>query len=247
MDNVVNKVYSTTDYKKFSFLESNRDLRLQHVQELKDSIQAHPLNKPIDVNEKLQIIDGQHRYMAWWELNMPVIYIIHEGWGADQVPILNSHQKNWNPSDFVHMYCDLGNENYKQYLEFQERYAFNHGANLLLLHGNGSSGKKKHEITRLFAEGKFEVKKWNWANIIAKQIIELKPFYAGYKRYGFVSAYLQLATDKNFDHAILMDKVQAQQRKMVDCTTVSEFYEMLREIYNFRARNGSRIITKIEV
>lgn len=238
MDSIVNKVYSTTDYKKFSFLESNRDLRLNHVQELKESIIQTPLDKPIDVNEKLEIIDGQHRYMAWWELNMPILYIIHPGWGAKEVPILNSNQKNWNVSDFVNMYTDLGNDHYAKYKEFSERYGFTHMANSILLTGSQHSGKS----TRNFNDGKFEVKKWTWGNIMAKQIIELKAYYPGYKRAAFVAAYVQLSMDKNFDHAVLMDKLTFQSRKLVDCTTTSEYYELIREIYNFRSRNGTRLV-----
>lgn len=244
MDKEINKVLSTHDYAKFSFLESNRELRLPHVEELKESIKEHPLDKPIDVNEKFQIIDGQHRYFAWRELGMPIIYITHKGWGVNEVPILNSNQRNWNPSDFVKMYCDTGNEHYQKYHEFKERYGFTHGANLLLLQGHVWA--KRGGASKLFNDGRFEVTKWVVANIHAKNLIELKQYYPGYKRYGFVNAYLQLAADKNFDHATLMEKVTYQSRKLVDCTTVNEYYELLREIYNFKARNGSKIITVIE-
>lgn len=232
MDKEVNQVLSTHDYKKFSFLETNRDLRLQHVQELKESILEHPLDKPIDVNEKLQIIDGQHRYMAWWELGMPIIYIIHKGWGSKEVPILNTNQKNWLHSDYVKMYCEAGMDDYIKYKEFSERFGFTHHANIIML-GNQSANRSKD-----FVDGNFKVTKWMRANIIAKQIIEIKPYYPGYKRYSFVSAYQQLSMDKNFDHQVLMEKMQMQQRKMVDCTTREQYYELLKEIYNYRTRNG---------
>lgn len=235
-DKEVNKVFSTTEYTKFKFLESNRELRLPHVEELKESIQDHPLDKPIDVNEKFEIIDGQHRYFAWSELGMPIIYIIHKGWGVKEVPILNTNQKNWNPSDFVKMYSQSGNEHYVKYKEFQDRYGFTHSANLYLLTGGRPSKANKD-----FNEGRFEVKKWVSANIHARQIIELKQYYAGYKRSGFVAAYLQLAVDSKFDHNILMNKISFQSRKLVDCSTIGEYYELLREIYNFKQRNGNTI------
>lgn len=238
-DKEVNKVLSSTDYKKFSFIDSNRELRLQHVEELKVSISACPLNKAIDVNEKLQIIDGQHRYMAWWELGLPIIYIIHKGWGPKEVPILNTNQKNWNPSDFVKMYGDLGNDNYLKYKEFVELYGFTHGANLLLL--NGSSHGGRNNSNKTFCEGNFVIKKWNAANITAKNIIDFKQYYAGYKRTSFVTAYLKIASDGNFDHSILMEKMVYQSRKLVDCTSIEEYYEILREVYNFKNRNGKLI------
>lgn len=237
MDKEINKVYSSTDYGKFSMLETNRDLRIPHVEELKESIKNHPLEKPIDVNEKFQIIDGQHRFWAWQDLGMPIIYIIHKGWGETEVPILNTNQKNWLPSDFVKMYSEMGKEDYTKYKEFSERYGFTHHANILLLSG----GSIKSKQTKLFNEGKFEVKKWMWANMIAKQILDLKPHYAGYKRSSFVSAYIQISMDNKFNHTVLMEKMQYQSRKLVDCTTVSEYYELLLEIYNYRTRTGAKV------
>lgn len=230
-DKVVNKVYSSKDYKKFSFLDSNRELKTQHVDELKESMQETPLEKPIDVNEKFEIIDGQHRYMAWWDLGMPVIYIIHDGWGAKEVPILNTHQKNWKPSDYVHMYSEMGKEDYKQYDEFSKRFGFTHNANLLLL--NGASGYK---LNASFNEGTFKVTKWVRANILGRQIIQFKSYYPGFKRQSFIMAYLQLADEKNFEHDQLMDKIAFQSRKMVHCTTTGEYFSMLKEIYNYKAR-----------
>lgn len=245
MDKEVNRVLSTNDYAKFQFLASNRELRLSHVAALKESIATHPLDKPIDVNERFEIIDGQHRYYAWQELGMPVIYIIHKGWGANEVPILNTNQKNWNPSDFVKMYVEQGNDNYIKYKEFSERYGFTHHANLLLLTGKSSNGRSgnnnsKHE----FGEGTFQVKKWLWANLVAKQIVDFKPLYAGFKRFAFVKAFIMIQSDKNYDHAVMADKLIYQSRKLVDCTTIEEYYELLREIYNFKARNGSRIVKR---
>jgi hypothetical protein len=235
MEKEVNKVWSTNDYSKFKFMKSNRELRLSHVAELKESIKENPLEKPIDVNEKMEIIDGQHRYFAWQELGMPIVYIIHKGWGEKEVPILNTNQKNWLPSDFVKMYCEAGNNDYIQYKEFSERYGFIHHANVILLAGRG------HDTTKDFNEGRFRVTKWHRANIMAKNLVELKEYYGGYKRSNFVSAYLNLAADPKFDHQILMDKLSYQSRKLVDCTTTKEFYELLREIYNFKSRNESRI------
>jgi len=174
---------------------------------------------------------------------MPIIYIIHKGWGAEEVPILNTNQKNWVPSDFVKMYVEMGKEAYLKYEEFNKRYGLTHHANMFLLLG----GSRKKDTIRSFEKGTFEIKKWNWANIMAKQILELKEYYPGFKRFGFIAAYVHLTADKNFDHAVLMEKLQFQSRKLVDCTTVDEYYELLREIYNFRTRTESRIIKQIEV
>lgn len=230
----IGKVYSSTDYDKFSMLDSNRDIRQAHVNELVGSMKEHPLEKAIDVNEKLQIIDGQHRFTAWKILGMPIIFTIHKGWGEKEVPVLNTHQKNWNPSDFVKMYAEIGNDNYKKYAEFVSRYGFTHHANLLLLGGG-------RDIE--FKEGLFRVKKWDFANIKAKEITEIKVFYEGIKRYAFVSAYLQVSQDSSFEHKTFLEKLKYQSRKLVDCTTTADYFELIKEIYNYR-KKGSLVTMK---
>jgi hypothetical protein len=237
-DKAINTVYSTTDYDKFKILSSNRDIRTPHLEDLKRSIQEKALEKPIDVNENFEIIDGQYRFTAWRELKLPILYIIHKGWGEEEIPILNTNQKNWNPSDFVKMYCDMGNEHYIKYKEFQDLYGFTHNTNLLLLRGVGKENKKT--VHKLFQEGTFTVTKWAQANAIAKNLYDFKEFFNYFKQTNFVVAYLQLASEKGFQHEFLLHKLRFQSRKLVGCTTVEEYYDLLKEIYNYRTR-GNKI------
>ena len=72
----------TTDYKRFKFLINNRQTARNHINRLKDAITKNPdilSVQPILVNEKMEIIDGQHRFTAASELGLPIHYTVVKG------------------------------------------------------------------------------------------------------------------------------------------------------------------------
>lgn len=55
-------VFTTKDYSKFKHLEGNRNIVKPHLKRLKASMEKNYLFSPILINEKHEIIDGQHRF-----------------------------------------------------------------------------------------------------------------------------------------------------------------------------------------
>ena len=87
------------------------------------------------VNEKFEIIDGQHRFLISQELKLPINYIISKNYGLNEVQILNANMKNWTIVDYVNGYCDLGFKDYEIYREFINEYSFTNQVALVLLSG----------------------------------------------------------------------------------------------------------------
>jgi hypothetical protein len=82
----VNKVYKTKDYNLFNFRPDNRPIIQSHVKELMDSMTKHGWEQGsyVVVNEKMEVIDGQHRLMSGMELGLSLLcvlspYTISEG------------------------------------------------------------------------------------------------------------------------------------------------------------------------
>lgn len=99
------KVRSTTNYFQFRFIDGNRDVK--HAAKIKKSIEAVGLLIcPILVNEKFEIIDGQGRFTACKELNLPVYYVQQNGIGIEEVRKMNSVSSNWVTGDYVHSYTE---------------------------------------------------------------------------------------------------------------------------------------------
>ena len=77
----VNQVIQTNDYDIFQHIDGNRTVNQLHLKRLKDSINEEYIPVPIVVNNRYQIIDGQHRFEAVKEMKKPVYFIKIQGLG----------------------------------------------------------------------------------------------------------------------------------------------------------------------
>ena len=104
----VNQVRMTNDYGLFTFIDGNRDINKNQLSRLAKSIDEDYIPVPIIVNEKKQIIDGQHRYEVIKTLNKPVYYIEVPGLRLPEVHRLNNNTKNWTATEYMNGYAKLG-------------------------------------------------------------------------------------------------------------------------------------------
>lgn len=102
------KVRQTTNYAVFRQLPGNRNTDLLRVNKLKTSIKENGQLQPIIVNEKNEIVDGQARFAALKELNMPINYIIAPGYGHKECVAMNASQTTWGALAYIKSYADLG-------------------------------------------------------------------------------------------------------------------------------------------
>jgi hypothetical protein len=141
--NQPNQVHTTTDYFLFKSIDGNRNKNLIHINRLKKSMSENYLFTIIIVNEKYEIIDGQHRFDVIQELKLPLHYVICKGYGLSQVHILNQNSKTWNMDDYLEGYCSLGYADYIKYKAFKEDYNIGHNETLTLLCGVSKGGKNE--------------------------------------------------------------------------------------------------------
>ena len=98
------KIQSTFNYGQFQFIEGNRDI--DHEDRIEKSIRKSGLLvQPILVNQQMQIIEGQNRYMACRNLGLPVYYVIQNDIGLEEVKSLNSASKNWTNRNYIHSFA----------------------------------------------------------------------------------------------------------------------------------------------
>lgn len=118
------EIQKTKDYTQFTTVMSNREVDGNHVKRLAKSIQRRNLLfiRPILVNDKMQLIDGQHRLQACKEIGAEVYYIKVPQLTKSDIAVLNTAQKNWTRSDFINFYAMEGNENYKQLAAIIDKY-----------------------------------------------------------------------------------------------------------------------------
>lgn len=122
--NVINDItiYETSNYDIFDKLEGNRPIRKSHVYNLMRSIRETYLPTFIIVNEKMQIIDGQHRLEALMKLEYPVNFIVTENLTQDDAIRMNINSANWSMMDYIDSYIALGYEDYNELKRCKEYY-----------------------------------------------------------------------------------------------------------------------------
>lgn len=110
------EIYKSTNYDQFKIILSNREVDKNHVRRLARSIKKKNLLfvRPLIVDGKLQVIDGQHRLEACRQSNEPVYYIKCEGLTKQDIAVLNTAQKNWTRLDFINFYAIEGRKEFKE-------------------------------------------------------------------------------------------------------------------------------------
>ena len=87
----VKRIEETVDYDKFSLIEGNRPFNKGLLLTLEESIVEegnYLADNPIIVNERLEIIDGQHRWNIAKKLHLPLYYIISNGLGLREAKFI---------------------------------------------------------------------------------------------------------------------------------------------------------------
>lgn len=236
----IRKVESTHDYDMFQPLPGNREIRAGHVKSLKKAIGDNPdLNevRPIMVNEKFQVIDGQHRLEALRELGLPVPYQMVEGMNLSHTQKLNAHQRNWTQLDYAKSYAPT-NKHYANYVEARESYPeFGHHTVAGFLKGYAG-----HDKAASFREGMFEVddleRGYKWLEQ-GHDVAGLVPEFGFSTR--FQAALTHLFRHEKYDHARLVEKMRKQGFMLSSRGAVKDYLRDLEELYNFHVPEDNRL------
>lgn len=233
---VVNQVNQTNDYSIFKSLEGNRKVNELHVKRLKKSFEKEYLFSPIIVNEKFEIIDGQHRFKAAKEMQLPINYTVVHGYDLKEVQTLNANSKNWNKLDYLNAYCDLGYESYIQMRQFMRDYPdFGIAAAEMILTAKNSRGNSEH--TYKFNEGSLRIDNIKLSYDNAEKIMMFKGLHEKWSSLAFISAVLQLFDHPNYDHSNMIRKIKLDPSALVPCVTAPQYKIVLEDIFNYKSRN----------
>jgi hypothetical protein len=242
-DTISHEIYKTTDYEKFKILNGNRKPNEIHVRRLVESFKKNYLISPIIVNDKWQIIDGQHRYLAARELKLPIHYLMLKGYGLEEVQIFNTNSSNWKKEDYLKGYCDLGYTDYLQMKQFMFDFPdFGIASAEQLLTNTVGGANNKNEISETrskiknFQEGRFKIFNLDKAYENAEKVMMFKNYYDGYNRSVFVAALIGMFKNENYNHAEMISKLSFNPTALQHCSNVTQYKHLLEEIYNYKRR-----------
>ena len=134
-----NKVLKITPrnklYTSLEFFDGNRNVNSKNVQRLIVAIKEYNLLSicPLLVyyiDGVYRIADGQHRYIAALELNLPFyIIVVKEPYDITIIGRLNSNHKNWRLGDYARHWENQSETSkvYRKYLEYYNENKITHG------------------------------------------------------------------------------------------------------------------------
>ena len=231
----------TKDYDKFSFLGLNRRLNRRCINALKSSILKNGyIGNPIIVNDKYEILDGQHRFVALKESGLEVPYKIIEN-DYDTIIDLNTTQHNWGIEDYINFYCEKDHNQHYVRLKRLCNELNSSPTNVLTMAyrqkptgqdvENIKKGKLKLTIDdELRAKNFYEV-----FNQISK-LLRINPTNK------FCSALVAISCKPRFRWQTLVEKSSKYPTVAYNCRTVDEFTAMLRDLYNYNSRKEEQRI-----
>ena len=250
-DSKVNsEVMYSQDYDKFSILEQNRVVSDNHVSELVVSIQNSGQLTPIIINEKFEIIDGQHRFDACKILKIPVMYLISYKTSINEVILMNNTQKSWKLHDYLRCFSDKKWNNHEIYQKV-DKFMREHDLKLttcvvLLSEGTGSGSSTGSTLSGQglvsFRKGNYKIGNLARAQAIAKILSEIKAFAPDLVNSDrFCRSYCKLSLEPKWDHDSAVYQVKKYRRKYDGASSKEEALQGLLAVYNYNQLKSKKI------
>lgn len=235
-------IVSTKKYSQFKNILGNRQLSKEHIHALSVEIQRNNLLEvcPVIVNEKMEVIDGQHRLEAAKRLGIPVPYVKVSGLGIEHVVRMNTSQKKWMMKDYVRLHMDLGNQHYIDLNDFVEEHKLSLHQGIGLLSNQSYNTSKVND----FREGRWEITSYDRAIEVVEVMKEMRPKMRTtliYRNEAFSSAVVKTLSilEKNGESAdLLVEKTKAVPQSIDFSHRVRDYLKQLEEIINFGKGKG---------
>lgn len=236
----VANLMATRNYDMFRYIEGNRPID-NHFKKIMKMIEAvGTLYCPILVNEKNEIVDGQHRFEAFRRLNLLVLYVVQNGIGIKEVRAMNSVAQNWKAKENIYSYAH--GEEAKQdyiYLENLQKMYPKFPVRIYTAAVTGSSGGG--DTSKQINEGEFKcsqeqyedaIKVLDWLNNFRKFVEQT----GGKKEYMY-HALMYCFIDEEIDNEYLLKKFEKYYRSLGEIASINgALQEIEDKIYNYQLR-----------
>ncbi|MDD5013505.1 MAG: ParB N-terminal domain-containing protein [Atribacterota bacterium] len=237
----------TKQYSKFIYVKGNRPIDPNHVKRLAASIHEKNLLhlNPVLVTSQMHVIDGQHRIEAAKLLKLEVFYEVSDEITKSDMSRLNRNKKNWTIHDYINYYCEEG---YQVYIQFRDFINDNPNFKLSVLLKIVTPGEG-HGYKEAVQNGSMIIPNINMNR--AKKVIEVinrinnLPFEFKFiydSRFPLAISKCLVTPKFNVDN--LIEKIRANPRRFVKCSTKEEYLELIEEIYNYYLSENRINLTK---
>lgn len=229
---LTNVIQQTKDYDKFKVLEGNRGVTPGHVARIIASIEEHgnmTNATPILVNERMEIVDGQHRFEALKQLDEPIFYTMVTGTGVEDARTMNITQKSWAMRDYAYSWAASGNKLYQKFVNLYEEYQdVVHMGTLLLYTIGRASNIAGYRAD--FKSGDLADFDEEETRMYLDNLAELQKLDERFKMHSVALGLLELMRLKSYNHEQFVSKIK-DSNVIVPRQSFIDNYQHLYEIY----------------
>lgn len=263
-----NMVLVTKDYSLFKYVHGNRDINKGNVDAIAHQIKLRGQQVPILVNEKYEVIDGQHRLEACKQLDRSVTYIVRKGANIHDVISTNIVGKKWSQDDYINRYASEGNPHYlklQTFLMKAKMEGFNASTALTIARGSAirvqyymwsdnklrTQGHNVATAQRVYHAGddiklgKFVMGDEKKAYKRMELVLSFNQFEF-YNKKHFVTALFQVMRITDFDVKLLLSHAKKYPSRFTNEPDTKSFVAMIESVYNYRNRNKLAIVHNAE-
>ncbi len=231
-------IKKTKNYDMFTFRSDNREeIKENHIKFIMKSIQSQNLleYKPILVNGKMEVIDGQTRLKAAERLGVDIYYQVKEDVNPYDVILMNI-QKAWTIGDYLNFYCENKYEEYLKLKEFMNRHQLTIRTALILLWGSTNKETEEFKTGKYVFKDEHSVEEhlhvcWFTINYIRKM-----NGASSYAESGkFWKALVKLVNHENFELKRWTINLQRMVDRIGPRANTKDYYKSFIDIYNWNS------------
>ena len=232
---------------KFRKMTVNREVNMNHVEELKRVILKNGYNPlfPILVTHDGLVIDGQHRLQACLELGIkPVVATIDKKITLEQlfdmVRDINTSQRKWNLADYMHYWASRPTDKKEMYeliIQLAKKHDMPLNCVISVVLDKTVGGIELGKIKN----GEFEIGMTptdkGLYNAKLREINEIVETLKLRKADRLIRAITKLYRTEGFDIDVMKRKIDLLRDRVQHRTTIDGYLLMLVDIYNYKNQN----------
>ena len=232
------KIFTSSDYSIFKLSDLNREPT--HYKKVLKSIKENDYTKyqPILVNNKMEIVDGQNRFLACKELGIPVHFIVSDEIKIFAAADINKASKNWSTEDFIKHYAKRGREPYIRFLEVCEKY----GQKTTTVQHFGVMSKGATSRADNVRSGNFTFKKEVDIDDFFTHIEDFAGYYPEfYKKERFAVSMIRLYSHPDYNKDVMLSKLKIASGIVNEQPKLALMINEMLKLYNYGSGSRSRL------
>jgi len=235
------EIKTTKNYDQFTFMDDNRKINRLKVEKLKKSMAKNGfIRVPIVVNDRNEVIDGQHRLEAAKSLELALHYFSAGRMGIEETRVLNMNGDVWKNKEHLHTYMVREKKEYPDSHEEQPYHQFSYIRKTYKLHFQiilTLIGIHDYAVGgELFKEGNLKIDNFSKLEKDAEYIHSMKDYHEWWKNRAFMAAMCIVMSQRSFNRDRWVRKAALNRAKLYRCTNKTDYVSRIEWVYNWNER-----------